>query len=95
MIGPSSIGTPSTAITRPMRCGPAARVMIAMPTGISMPPPRPCRTRKVMSEPMFHAVLHSADPSTNSTSAVMYIRRAPYRSAAQPLSGMTVASARV
>ena len=40
-IGPSSIGTPSTAITRPMRCGPAARVMIVMPSGMSMPPPRP------------------------------------------------------
>ena len=45
-IGPSSIGTPSTAITRPTRSGPAARVMIVMPSGISMPPPRPCSTRK-------------------------------------------------
>lgn len=40
-IGPSSIGMPSTAITRPTRSGPAARVRIVMPSGISMPPPRP------------------------------------------------------
>ena len=33
-IGPSSIGTPRTAITRPIRSGPAARVMIVMPSGI-------------------------------------------------------------
>ena len=52
-IGPSSIGTPSTAITRPIRSGPAARVMIVMPSGISMPPPRPCSTRKAMSISML------------------------------------------
>ena len=49
-IGPSSIGTPMIAITRPTRCGPAARVRIVMPHGISMPPPRPCRTRKAISD---------------------------------------------
>ena len=32
------------------RSGPAARVMIVMPSGISMPPPRPCRTRKAISD---------------------------------------------
>ena len=44
-IGPSSIGMPSTAITRPTRSGPAARVRIVMPSGMSMPPPRPWSTR--------------------------------------------------
>ncbi len=94
-IGPSSIGTPSTAITRPTRSGPAARVMMVMPTGISMPPPRPWITRNVMSSPMPPAVLHSAEPATNSTSAVMYSRLVPNRSAAQPDNGITVASASV
>ena len=36
-IGPSSIGTPRIAISRPIRAGPAARVMIVMPSGMSMP----------------------------------------------------------
>ena len=70
-MGPMSIGTPNTAITRPIRSGPAARVMIVMPSGISMPPPRPCNTRKAMSEVMSQAKLHSTEPRTNSTSAVM------------------------
>ena len=68
-IGPSSIGMPSTAMTRPTRSGPAARVMIVMPSGISMPPPRPCRTRKAISGAMSQAMLHSTEPATNSTSA--------------------------
>ena len=42
-IGPSSIGTPRIAMRRPIRAGPAALVMIVMPSGMSMPPPRPCR----------------------------------------------------
>jgi hypothetical protein len=64
-IGPSSIGTPRMAINRPIRCGPAARVIIVMPSGISMPPPRPCRTRKPISMLMLVAVAHRADPSVN------------------------------
>ena len=94
-IGPSSIGTPSTAITRPIRCGPAARVMIVMPSGMSMPPPRPCSTRKLISEPMLQAMAQAMEPSRNRTSASMYRRLVPNRSAAQPVSGITVASARV
>ena len=70
-IGPSSIGTPRMAINRPIRCGPAARVMIVMPSGISMPPPRPCSTRKPISAPMLQAVAQSTDPVTNKAIAVM------------------------
>ena len=50
MIGPISIGTPTMPMTRPMRCGPAACERIVMPAGMIMPPPRPCRTRKAISE---------------------------------------------
>ncbi len=71
LIGPSNIGTPRTAMTRPIRSGPAARVMIVIPSGMSMPPPRPCNTRNAMSVVMSQAKLHSTDPSTNNTSAVM------------------------
>ena len=60
--GPSSIGTPMTAITRPSRCGPAARVMIVMPSGMIRPPPKPCRIRKKISEPSLHAMPESSEP---------------------------------
>ena len=94
-MGPSIIGMPRIAIRRPMRCGPAALVMIVMPSGISMPPPSPCRTRNAMSELMSQAVAQSAEPRVNSAIAVRYSRLVPNRSAAQPVSGMTVASASV
>ena len=67
-IGPSSIGTPSTAITRPTLVGPAACVMIVIPSGSSMPPPSPWSTRKQISAWMLQAQAHSAEPATNSTS---------------------------
>ena len=70
-IGPSSIGTPRIAITRPSRSGPAARVRIVMPSGISIPPPRPWRTRKATSISRLVAVEQSADPAVNSTIARM------------------------
>ncbi len=70
-IGPSSIGTPSTAITRPIRSGPAARVMIVMPSGISMPPPRPWRTRNAVSISMLLAAAQSTDPAVNRPTASM------------------------
>ncbi len=79
-------------MTRPIRCGPAACVMIVMPSGISMPPPSPCSTRKPISDWISHAKLHNTEPLTNSTSAVMNSRLVPNRSAPQPVSGMTVAS---
>jgi hypothetical protein len=69
--------------------------MIVMPTGISMPPPRPWITRNVISSPILPAVLHNAEPAMNSTSAIMYSRLVPKRSAAQPDSGITVARASV
>ena len=48
-----------------------------------------------MSSSIESAVAHSPDPIVNSASAVMYSRLVPNRSAAQPVIGMTVASARV
>jgi len=68
-IGPSSIGMPSTAITRPTRSGPAARVRIVMPSGISMPPPRPWRTRKATSISIEFAREQSTEPRVNRRTA--------------------------
>ena len=70
-IGPSSIGMPRTAMSRPIRFGPAARVMIVMPSGMSMPPPRPCRTRKATSISMLFALAHSTEPATKRPTASM------------------------
>ena len=60
---------PSTAITRPTRSGPAARVRIVMPSGISMPPPRPCRTRKRTSISSDVAAAQSTEPAVKSATA--------------------------
>ncbi len=65
-IGPSSIGTPTIAMTRPTRAGPAVRVRIVMPAGMIMPPPRPCSTRNAMIDSADHARPASAEPSMNS-----------------------------
>ncbi len=93
MIGPISIGTPTMPITRPMRCGPAAWDKIVMPAGMIMPPPRPCRTRKPISDSADHAMPDSAEPARKRPIEMMYKRLVPKRSAAQPVSGITVASA--
>ena len=69
-MGPSIIGMPRMAISRPMRFGPAALVMMVMPSGINMPPPRPWRTRNAINEWMSQAVAQSAEPMVNSAIAV-------------------------
>ena len=69
--------------------------MIVMPSGMSMPPPRPCRARKPISIPIEVAMAHSVEPRVKSSSAVMYRRLVPNRSAAHPVIGMTVARASV
>ena len=66
-----------------------------MPAGMIMPPPRPCRTRKTISDSADQARPASAEPSTNSASEIMYSRLVPNRADAHPVSGITVASASV
>ena len=91
-IGASSIGMLKIDINRPRRPGPASRVMIMNPSGISMPPLMPCTTRNMMSCKMVDAIAHSSEPSTNATTEPMKRRLVPNRSAAHPVSGMTVAN---
>ena len=62
------MGTPSTPITRPIRWGPALRVMIVITAGMIIPPPMPCRTRNRMSEAALHASPDATEPITNSSS---------------------------
>ena len=94
-IGASSIGMLRIDIRRPSRPGPASRVKIMNPSGISMPPPMPCTTRNMMSCRIFDANAHSSEPSVNASTEPMKSRLVPNRSAAQPVTGITVANASV
>ena len=91
--GPSSIGIPKMPITAPRFSGGASRYRIAMPTGISIPPPSPWSTRKIVSIGAVVATAHSAEPAVNNTRATRYTRFEPYRSLSQPASGITAAAA--
>ena len=64
-----------------------------MPTGMIMPPPKPWRTRKKISDSADQASPHSAEPRPNSVTETIQIRFEPKRSVIQPVSGITVASA--
>ena len=86
---------PSTAINRPSRFGPASRVRTMKTSGISMPLPNPCTTRKAISSVMLGAIAHSSDPRVKASTDPMKSRLVPNRSAAHPVSGITVASASV
>ena len=68
--GASTIGTPTMLRMRPIRCGPAARARMIIPVGISMPPPRPWRTRNAISELVDQAKPQSSEPSVKRTSEI-------------------------
>ncbi len=70
------------------------RSRISRPTGVIMAPPSPCSTRIASSMPKLSAMPHSAEPRVKMPSARAKIRRAPNRSANQPLTGMNTARVR-
>ena len=92
-IGASIAGTATMLITLPIRFGPAASAIMSWPIGRIMPPPTPWITRKTTSSVVELASPHSADPAVKSTSETTYTRLAPNRRAAQPVTGITAASA--
>ncbi len=49
-IGAIIAGIDTNPITLPIRCGPATWAMIIIATGMIIPPPAPCRMRKITSE---------------------------------------------
>ena len=63
--------------------------------GMIMPPPKPCRMRKKISDSADQARPQSTEPTVNRPSESMYKRLVPKRSDAQPVNGITVASASV
>ena len=91
-IGPRSIGTPTTDITRPIRRGPAVCASTVMATGMIIPPPTPWSTRKKISMSAEPASPHNADPRPNSVTDTIQIRFDPKRSVIHPASGMTIAN---
>ena len=58
-----------------------------------MPPPTPCTTRKAIRLSADHAIPQSIEPTMKRSSAAVHTCWAPKRSIAQPVSGITVASA--
>jgi hypothetical protein len=58
-----------------------------------IPPRSPWSTRKKINDPADHANPDSAEPRTNSATTVIHSRLAPNRSDAQPVIGITTASA--
>jgi hypothetical protein len=80
-------------ITRASCALPTWLVQMIVPAGRIAPPPAPCSTRQAISIPALRDSAHSADPMVKMASAVRYSRDAPNRRAAQPVTGITAASA--
>ena len=86
-------GTDTIAVTRPSLRGPAAWVSRVAPTGRIAPPPTPCRMRNAIRLPADQAAPASTDPTPKATTDQIHTRRAPNRSTAQPVAGITIAIA--
>ena len=92
-MGASSIGMPTTLITRPMRRGPAACRRIVWPTGMISPAPAPWMTRAAISDSIDVAAPARHEPTVKRASDAIQARFVPKRALAQPLSGIVLASA--
>ena len=84
-------GTVNQTIAATMRALGTLRSRISRPTGTIMAPPRPCSTRNSTRLVSELAAPHSAEPSEKKAIAPQKTRRAPKRSAHQPLSGRNTA----
>ena len=57
-------------MTRPRFSLPAALTRIICPTGMIMPPPMPCSTRKKISDPADQASPHIAEPTVKTRTEI-------------------------
>ena len=89
--GPISAGMVSQAIARTRSAFAVARSRTRRPTGTIIAPPRPCSVRASTSCHTEVVKPHRMEPSTNTPIASRNTRRAPNRSATQPLIGMNTA----
>jgi len=62
-----------------------------MPTGMIIPPPNPCRTRKKISEPSDQARPQRAELVPKMAMEIIQTRFEPNRSVIHPARGMTTA----
>ena len=92
-MGASSIGMPTTLITRPMRRGPAACRRMVWPTGMISPAAAPWITRDAISRSIDGAAPARQEPSVKSASDAIQTGFVPKRAPAQPLTGIVLASA--
>ena len=92
--GATTVGMVSTVAAAPRSFGGKARNSIAVPTGVSMPPPTPCRMRNATRDSTFHARPHRADANVNIVSANMNVFFVPKRSPIHPDAGIQTASDR-
>ena len=70
-------------------------VTIDKATGLSIEPPTACSIRKMISVPVFGAMLHNSDPRLKVARPIWKILRRPTRSAVEPASIKRLASTRV
>jgi len=93
--GPTSAGMVNQAMPR-IRCSFGVELTtISRATGVIIAPPMPWTIRAPTSSGSVRESPQSAEPARKTSIAVMNTRRAPNRSAAQPLMGMNTASARM
>ncbi len=89
--GAMTVGTMITRLAAARSDGGKARNSIAVPTGMSIPPPAPCSRRKATSCPSEPARPHRTDATVNSATATRNVRLVPTRSPIQPEAGMKTA----
>jgi hypothetical protein len=81
----------TTPDARARSAGGKTRYIIAMPTGVIIPPAAPCTTRNATNSAKDPAVAHSTDAAVKAAVVPSRTRRPPNRSPAQPLAGTVTA----
>ena len=91
MTGPISAGTLTNDIARTRSDFGTVRSSTSRPTGTINAPPMPCKMRAATSAGSEVAMPQPIEPKVKTTIASVKTRRAPKRSAVQPLIGMNTA----
>ena len=89
-----TVGMMSTVDALARRSGAKARNSIAVPTGVIIPPPTPCRMRNTTSSQRLSACPHSAEATVKTAMANKKVRLVPKRSPIQPEAGIHTARLR-
>ncbi len=90
--GPTSAGTVTQAMAFTSALLSIERNSTSRPTGVIIAPPMPCRMRAITKSVTEPDSAQPIEPAMNTATAPENTRRAPKRSAVQPLAGMNTAS---